>query len=247
MTDGTGRGLGRSLGRHGVLLAVAASLVGLFWASRPEWDPEMRLWKAVGDGGLLLLLVTVTIGPLARLFRPFRRLLPWRRATGLWFGVLATIHAVLILNGWARWSLERFFGYEFVPQLGRTARMEPGFGLANLIGLLALTWTLALVATSTDRAVRWLGPKAWKWLHGATRTIFWLVTAHVGYFLFIHYTLSFHRQPPSPDWFRLPFAGLTLVVIALQVAAFVVTTRRERARRAKRGPRASRRRSRAAA
>lgn len=229
-------GLARVARRHGVMIAVAAALVWLFWSSRPQWDPEMRLWKAVGDGALLLLLVTVALGPLARLARPARRLLPWRRETGIWFGLLASLHAVLILNGWARWSLERLFGYEFVPQLGRTARMEPGFGLANLLGLLALAWTIALVATSTDRAVRWLGPKSWKWLHNATQTVFWLVTAHVGYFLFLHYTLSFHRQPPPPDWFRLPFVALALAVIGLQVAAFVVTTRRQRARRGERGP-----------
>ena len=229
-------GLARVARRHGVMISVSAALVWLFWTTRPQWDPEMRLWKAVGDGALLLLLVTVALGPLARLARPARRVLPWRRETGIWFGLLATLHAVLILNGWARWSLERLFGFEFVPQLGRTARMEPGFGLANLVGLFALVWTIALVATSTDRAVRWLGPSSWKWLHNATRTIFWLVTAHVAYFLFLHYTLSFHRQPPPPDWFRLPFVGLALGVIGLQIAAFVVTTRQQRARRAERSP-----------
>jgi sulfoxide reductase heme-binding subunit YedZ len=135
---------------------------------------------------------------------------------------------VLILNGWARWSLAGFFGYEFVPQLGRTARMEPGFGLSNLLGLLAMMWTLVLVATSTDWAVRRLGPRAWKWLHNATHTVFWLVTAHVAYFLFIHYTLSFHREPLPTDWFQLPFLGLAAVVVILQVAAFVVTSRRQR-------------------
>jgi sulfoxide reductase heme-binding subunit YedZ len=235
MAQQTTSGWARVARRHSVLLAVAAALVWLFWASRPQWDPEMRLWKAVGDGALLLLVVTVALGPLARLARPARRLLPWRRETGIWFGLLASLHAVLILNGWARWSLERLFGYEFIPQLGRTARMEPGFGLANLLGLLALAWTIALVATSTDRAVRWLGPKSWKWLHNATQTVFWLVTAHVAYFLFLHYTLSFHRQPPAPDWFRLPFVALAVSVIGLQVAAFVVTTRRQRTRRSERG------------
>jgi len=217
--------------RHSVMLALSAALVGVFWVSRPQWDPEMRLWKAIGDGSLLLLVATVALGPLARLARPVRRWLPWRRETGIWFGLLALVHTVLILNGWARWSLGRLFGFEFVPQLGRTARMEPGFGLANLLGLLALAWTLALVATSTDRAVRWLGPQSWKWLHNATQTVFYLVTAHVAYFLFLHYTLSFHRQPPAPDWFRVPFVTLAVVVIGLQVAAFAATTRRHRGRR----------------
>lgn len=213
---------------HASLVVLSAALIGLFWASRPEWSADMRLWKAVGDASLILLVATMVLGPLARLWRPIGRLLPWRRETGIWFGLLAIVHTVLILNGWARWSLAGLFGYEFVPQLGRTARMEPGFGLANLIGLIAIAWTLALLATSTDWAVRRLGPSAWKWLHSATQTIFYLVTAHVAYFLFIHYTQSFHREPPPLDWFRLPFVVVAGVVIVLQVAAFAVTVRRRR-------------------
>ena len=75
--------------------------------------------------------------------------------------VTDTLHGVLILNGWAQWSLRRFLGYEFVPQLGREARLEPGFELANLIGIVALVLALVLAATSSDRArarVRsWIG------------------------------------------------------------------------------------------
>lgn len=188
----------------------------------------MRLWKAVGDTSLVLLVVTLALGPLARLRPGTGRWLPWRRETGVWFGIAAGIHTVLVLNGWAQWSLERLFGFEFVPQLGRTARMEPGFGLANLLGLIAMVWTAALVVTSTQRAVRRLGPRAWKWLHNATNTIFYLVTAHVAYFLFLHYARSFHRDPPPPDWFRVPFLVLATSVILLQIAAFIRTVQRDR-------------------
>ncbi len=118
----------------------------------------MRLWKAIGDASLVLLLAPLSLGPVARLRPSAGRWLRWRRELGVGFGVLAVVHAVLVMNGWARWSLARLLGVEFVPQLGRTARMESGFGLANVLGLLALAWMLALVATSTDRAVRWLGP-----------------------------------------------------------------------------------------
>lgn len=224
--------------RHGATLAVASTLVWGFWASRPQWSADMRLWKAIGDASLVLLIATLSLGPVARLRPSVRRWLPWRREAGIWFGVLAVAHTVLILNGWARWSFARLLGYEFVPQLGRTARMEPGFGLANVLGLLALAWTLALVATSTDRAVRWLGPRAWKWLHNASYTIFYLVVVHVGYFLFIHYTLSFHRDPPPPDWFRAPFVVLAAGVVALQIAAFVITVRRGRSPSGRTGRRA---------
>ena len=219
---------GRWLLRHAGAALIAAASFGVFWASRAQWSWEMRLWKAVGDAALVLLLLTMAIGPIARLWRTAGRALPFRRELGIWFAVVATVHTVLVLNGWARWSMLRLMGFEFVPELGRTARMEPGFGLANIIGLVALVWALALAATSSDRALRALGPGAWKWLHNGAHIIFWLTTVHVAYFLFLHYTLSFHKQPPAPDWFRAPFLMLATGVVVLQIAAFTVTVRKRR-------------------
>jgi len=86
----------------------------------------MRLWKAVGDAAFVLLVVTLTRGPLSRIKRRTTRWLPWRRQFGIWFAIIASLHAVLIINGWARWSLRRFLGYEAVPELGRVVRLEPG-------------------------------------------------------------------------------------------------------------------------
>lgn len=235
MTSGPRRGAstvspsgGRWLVRHAGAALIAVASFGVFWASRPEWSWDMRLWKAVGDAALVLLLLTMAIGPLARLWRAAGRALPFRRELGVWFAVAATVHTVLILNGWARWSMAQLLGFEFIPQLGRTARMEPGFGLANIIGLVALVWALALAATSSDRALRRLGPSAWKWLHNGAHIIFWLTTVHVAYFLFLHYTLSFHKQPPPPDWFRAPFLVVATGIVLLQMAAFAVTVRRRR-------------------
>lgn len=107
-------------------------------------------------------------------------------------------------------------------------RLESGFGLANIAGVVALLWALILAATSSDRATRFLGPSAWKWLHGGAYTIFYLVALHTAYFLFLHYTFSFHRPVPPPDWFRWPFLVLSGTVIGLQAAAFAVTVRRRR-------------------
>ena len=215
---------------HAVVATVAALLVVGFWLSRMEWSPDMRLWRAVGDSAVVLLFVSLALGPAARLFRPVGRWLPWRRQFGVWAGVASVIHSFLVIDGWARWSVDRFLGYEFVPQLQREVRLEPGFGLANLIGLVALAWMLLLLATSSDRALRFLGPAAWKWLHNGAYVVFYLAVIHAAYFLFMHYTLSFHRAPPPENWFRFPllFAGLT--VLALQWAAFVQTVRRRRSR-----------------
>lgn len=209
--------------RHLAVALLAGALVAGFWMSRPTWSPEMRLWKAVGDAAFALLLATLAAGPLARLARPAKRLLPWRRQLGIWFAVVASIHGFLVINGWARWGLRRFLGYEVVPQLGREVRLEPGFGLANLIGLTALVFALLLAATSSDRALRRLGP-GWKWLHQSALFVFYLSLLHAGYFLFIHYTASFHKQAPPPDWFRLPFVALGVGLVGLQAMAFMKTT-----------------------
>ena len=223
--------LGRLIGRHVVVGALAAALVWAFWGTRPQWDPEMRLWKAVGDAGFVLLTVTLAVGPLGRLWPAVRRAMTWRRQVGTWFGLTIILHAFLVLKGWARWDLERFLGYEFIPQLGTTARLEPGFGLANILGVVGLFWTLVLLATSSDRAARALGGQAWKFLHTSAYVIFWVAIVHVSYFMFIHYTASFHRAVPPPDWFRWPFLGLAGTVVALQAAAFAKTTLAARRRR----------------
>lgn len=222
----------RPLVRHALIAALASGLVAAFWASRPSWAGEMRLWKAVGDAAFVLLLTALAAGPLARLVRPVAPIVVWRRQLGIWFAVVASIHGLLVVHGWARWGLRRFLGYELIPQLGREVRMEPGFGLANMVGLTALLFALVLAATSSDWALRRLGP-SWKWLHHSALFVFYLSLLHAGYYLFIHYTASFHKRVPAPDWFRAPFVMLGMTVIALQAAAFVKTTaQRPRAVRA---------------
>lgn len=213
----------RSLIRRHLIVGTLAALLTLpFWYGRLNWDAEMRLWRAIGDSSVLLLFVTMMIGPLARLWPPIARLVPWRRETGIWFGVMAFIHTFLVFDGWARWEWTRFLGYEFVPQLGRLARLEPGFGLANLVGLVAVFLTVFLVASSSNWAIDRLGAAAWKWLQYGSYTVFYLVVLHTLYFLFMHYTISFHRQvPDDPNWFRYPFLILSFLIPALQAAAFI--------------------------
>lgn len=212
--------------RHLTVAGLAGALVWLFWSTRPTWAGEMRLWKAVGDAAFVLLLVTLTLGPAARLARPVTPLLRWRRQLGIWFALVAALHGVLVVHGWARWSLRRFLGYEVVPQLGREVRLEPGFGLANLLGVTALGFALVLAATSSDRALRRLGAPAWKWLHHSALFVFYLSLLHAGYFLFLHYTLSFHKRVPPADWFRFPFVALGAAVVLLQLGAFIKTAAR---------------------
>jgi methionine sulfoxide reductase heme-binding subunit len=202
-----------------------------FWLSRPDWDAEMRFWRAVGDGSLMLLVLALVLGPLARLWPVFGRWLSYRRELGVWFGLFALLHTLLVWNGWARWDVLKFLGYEFIPELNRVARLEPGFGLANLVGLVAMLLTLVLMATSTDYAIRRLGGGAWKFLLLSAYIVFYLVVLHTVYFLFMHYTQSFHRTvPEDPNWFRVPFLVLTALVIVLQGLAYIRSLNRPKQR-----------------
>ena len=217
--------------RHAGVLGVTALIVSVFWLTRLDWDAEMRTWRAFGDAAIVLLFVTLALGPAARLWRPLGRALPWRRETGIWSTLTALVHTMLILNGWVKWEWGRLLGYEFVPELGRIARLEPGFGLANLVGVIALVWALMLAATSSDRAMRFLGPAGWKWLHHGAYVVFYLAVLHTAYFLFMHFTLSFHRAPPPENWFRWPLLAMGVLVIGLQAAAFMKTVHRRRVSR----------------
>lgn len=211
--------------RHLTVAGAGALVAYLFWLSRSNWDPEMRFWKAIGNASLILLYGALAVGPLARLRLPGGWLVRYRREMGVWFALFGLFHTLLILNGWARWDLQRFLGYEFIPELGRLVRLEPGFGLANLIGTVSGLIALVLLVTSGDWAVRALGGEQWKFLHRGVYIIFWLVVLHTGYFLFIHYTPHFHQRPPPPDWFRYPFVAMTAALVALQTAAFSWTVR----------------------
>ena len=134
-----------------------------------------------------------------------------------------------MLDGWVRWDWMRFFGYEFVDQLDRYARIEPGFGLSNLVGIIATLIAVPLMITSANWAVKRLGSSSWKWLHYGAYTVFYLVVLHSVYFLFMHYTESFHRSvPENLNWFRYPFLFGALVLLALQIAAFFSTVRQRR-------------------
>ena len=217
----------QNLLRHTSVAVLSGLLFWLFWISRPTWSWDMRLWKAFGDASFLLLFFTLIIGPLVRIWPPIAKIMPWRKYLGIWFGLIAIIHGFLVWDGWARWDILRLLGYEFVPQLGRVARMEPGFGLSNIIGLIALVLTFVLMATSTDWALKYLG-KSWKWLHYSAHIIFYLSAIHAAYFLYMHYTVSFHKNVPPPDWFRIPFLILVGIVFLLQWIAFVKTVRSRR-------------------
>jgi sulfoxide reductase heme-binding subunit YedZ len=213
---------------------IASALVYLVWALNATWSPDMQLWKAFGGGSFFLLWFAMLIGPAAVLWKPLTRFTSYRREVGIWFFLISAVHGYLILDGWVRWGVWEFFGYQYIPQLETYLRVESGFGLSNLMGLVALVLALVLASTSFDKAVSWLGVSSWKWLHMLSYVIFYLAALHVVYFAFIHYTPSLQRvvmeqptnYPDNPLKYYYLFAIISVFVA--QCLAFIKTVRRQR-------------------
>lgn len=215
----------RTATRRIVVVIVAALLVYLFGLVHGQWSPMHRWNRAFGDAAILLLALTMSLGAVSRLLRPTAKWLPWRRELGVYAVILASVHTVIILDGWVEWNVFRLFGMEFHPTDLQFVMVQHGFGLANAIGILALGIGFILLLTSSDRAVRFLGSTSWKTVQ-MTALVYWaLVVVHTAYFLYAHF-LSFHRTTPEPNPLQLPFAFLVIAVVALGAAACVTTFRR---------------------
>ena len=208
--------------RHLVCIGIAILGSYFFLLSRIEWS-EMHRWnRAVGDMSLVMVAMAMSIGPLSRLKDSFRGFTPWRRELGIYSVLLSTIHVVIILVEWVEWDLIRLFGYEFHPQLEQYVMLQHGFGLANVIGILALLYAIVLGFSSNDWSQRKLGPMVWKFLQQGAYVYWMLIVVHTAYFLYLHFQ-DFHRQVPEANWAQIPFAVLILLVLILQFAAFMKT------------------------
>jgi sulfoxide reductase heme-binding subunit YedZ len=221
--------------RHAAVLALATALAFAFWRSRMDWSPEMRLWRAIGDASFILLAVALASGPLAVLWPRARRMLAWRRSFGVMAALVAVLHAYLVWDGWALWSLRRLLGFQDLSAAGGpdNVLVDPGFGLANLVGIVALAWALVIAATSSDHALRLLGARSWKFVQQFAYVVFYLTGLHAAYFLFLHYRVSlaslvFRKSIPDPNWFQTSFVLIMLAVMGLQATAFVKHVRRDR-------------------
>ncbi|MCL7746671.1 MULTISPECIES: ferric reductase-like transmembrane domain-containing protein [Bacillaceae] len=189
--------------RQIVVGGLSLILAYLFFQSRGLWDP-MHAWnRAFADVSLLFLSVILLLGSLSKVFKSVRKWLVWRRELGIWTGVTAIVHVLIILDGWVQWELFQFF-FVFSPIAGEWV-LHPGFALGNLLGIVALVYVLILMLTSNTRSKKILGFKSWKYVQQTVHVLYHLVILHTAYFIFIH-------NPDAPNWLQVPFImTITLV------------------------------------
>jgi sulfoxide reductase heme-binding subunit YedZ len=142
-------------------------------------DPSHRgfgSWLTIATGYLAtaLLAVTLLVGPLNLLLRRANPLSNYlRRDLGAWVVIFGAVHVVLAFREAFRgvFSFVRFFVADGAP-------ITSSFGVGNWTGLAALAIGTGLLAISTTRAVRELGPARWKSLQRLNYTVFGLVLVH---------------------------------------------------------------------
>lgn len=202
------------LKRHLIVGSSAAVMVYLFLLSRPEWN-SMHAWnRAYADVSFILLVLTITIGPLSRIIKIFHRLLSWRRELGIWCAIMALLHIYVLFEGWFYWEpIRLIIGVN--QETGQLA-FDPGFTLANLIGIVGLGYLLLLALLSNNKAIKVVGRRGWDYIQKKSGTLYLLMVLHTTFFLFF-FRLGQH------NWIQKPFLVIISAVFILQVSVFVYT------------------------
>ena len=217
-------------GRHLLVASFGALLTYIFYKSYPQWGIDHAIWRSFAHTAFVLLVLSLILGPLAKLWRPFNRFISWRRELGFWFAVFALIHGYMIWKRWAVGDVMRLFGFEYFEQLSGYVLFRPEVGIMNMMGLMVLPMIIVLAITSSDRAVSFLSISSWKWLHSTlAHVIFYILVLRGILYFFFFFELTYPRMAQYPSvWFLYPFIGMALLVVLLQAAAFVKTVFRQR-------------------
>ena len=191
----------------GLIGLFLLAFCGLTLALQPEITAETLIIRATGTTALLLLHLTLMIGPLCRLDPAFLPLLYNRRHLGVTTFFFGLIHGVF--------NLIQFHSLGNVNPLVSLFTANVHYGsLSNfpfqVLGFGALVILFLMAATSHDFWLKNLGPKAWKTLHMFVYLAYGLLVMHV--------LLGVAQAEHSPV--AIGFLGMGVVtVISLHLAA----------------------------
>jgi sulfoxide reductase heme-binding subunit YedZ len=192
-------------------LVLSAMALGILAAEGAGEDGVRGVIRATARTSLVLFLLAYIASSLRRTWRAPATawLLRNRRQAGVSFAVSHGLHGVAIGALWDGW-----------PEV-YAANVSPGALYGGLVGY---AFIAAMAATSSDRAVAWLGPVHWRRLHRTGIHVLWAI-------FFLTYVPMALLQP------SLHAALLATAVLAAGGLRLVVYARgRRRASRARAQP-----------
>lgn len=162
-----------------VWLSCLAPLLWLAWRGYTNdlgANPIDKLIRELGVWGLRLLIVGLAITPAARLLRQ-PRLIRFRRTIGLFAFAYVLLHLTnyVVTDQWFDWA-----------SIGKDILKRPFI----TVGMAAFVLLVPLAVTSTNWALRRLGPVRWRRLHRLTYLIVPLGVVH--YYMLVK---ADHRPP----------------------------------------------------
>jgi sulfoxide reductase heme-binding subunit YedZ len=193
--------------RHHLPLALLSAVAAwVLYATRSYSDVITRLSFATAWPALVLLTVTLIIGPWRILQGKAPVLsLNLRRDIGIWAGAIGLLHAGIGQCVHLRGRPWLYYIYEKTQDHLVPLRHDL-FGFSNFTGLFAAMLLLALLATSNDAALRKLGGAGWKSLQRWNYACFGLTGLHTfGYLLGIE----------SLKWTAIASASLCVLLAVL--------------------------------
>ncbi len=177
------RRLQRRFARHHLPLAAACgAAVAALYVTRGYADWVMRASFSTAYPAIVLLAATLMLGPCNLLLRrrnPVSSDL--RRDVGIWAGIMSLAHAAVGQCVHLRGRPWLYYVYSSAEQRHKLLRFplrHDVFGWANWTGLAATVLVIALLATSSDLALRRLGVSGWKKLQRWNYAVFALAAFH---------------------------------------------------------------------
>jgi sulfoxide reductase heme-binding subunit YedZ len=209
-----GRLLPRIWRHHLPLLLLSFVTVAILYQTRPYPDVLSRASFATAYPALVLLSITLLIGPWNLLIRrPNPVSSDLRRDIGIWAGLLGILHAGV--GQFVHLRGRPWLYYVYGPTEHHHGIRHDLFGLANYTGALGTLLLIMLLATSNDLSLRRFGTRTWKQLQRWNYAIFVLVAVH---------SFAFQGVETQKLHWVLTVAACVFVALAMQIAGFLRQT-----------------------
>jgi sulfoxide reductase heme-binding subunit YedZ len=171
--------LHRRLFRHHLpLFALSAAGIAALYFTRPYTDVLSRASFATAYPALVLLALTLLVGPWNLLMkRPNPVSSDLRRDLGIWAAILSILHVAIGQNVHLRGK--PWLYYVYAPREHYTFPVRHDlFGAANYTGAISVLILIALLATSNDLSLRAFGTARWKQLQRWNYAVFGFAAIH---------------------------------------------------------------------